>query len=373
MIDLKKRVGVDQRGKITTGIKKTNDAGVEYPTATDYFVIDEFPELKAIYGEKPNRLMIVFPKNQVDTFFTADNVLYGSNHQQLRKCNGGDECIHKINEEIDLVGKYDDTGQADEDGNPLIIETAPYKEKYEAGEITQCICKLMPQTIINQKTRREIRNPKLCRCAMYLKAYVVNYKTGKLVQPTCYMFYSGSENTASNIYSKIDDILSMFGGKIAGMPFALSVKMVSSKMEANKKYPVWELQALGTMEILEQAAQAFLLDYKQVLKDGKTLPEHADQKQIAQASEEPAQIIEEEPEITETPGTTETNIQELIERENDPNYWISEINKLPLVPKEIDKFESVNKLQLSVFSGPDEEAILKALADKRSRCKKDQK
>ena len=366
MIDLKKRVSVDQRGKITTGIKKQNSEGVEYPTATDYFVIDDFPELKAIYGDKPNRLMIVFPNHQLETFFAADNVLYGSNHQQLRKCNGSDECIHKINEEIDLVGKYDDTGQTDEDGNPLIIQTEPYKAKYVAGEITKCICKIMPQTVINPKTRREIKNPKLCRCAMYLKAYIVNYKTGKPVQPTPYMFYSGSENTASNIYSKITDTLNMFGGKIAGMPFALSVKMVSSKREANKKYPVWEIQTLGTMELLEQAAQVFLLDYRQVLKDGKSLPEHIEQKQIDQAEEEYTPAIEEE-------TFSDDPIEAQIERENDPNYWVSEINKLPLVPKEIDKFESVNKLQLSVFSGPDEEIIQKALADKRSRCKKDQK
>lgn len=55
-------------GKLHLGIKKKNKAGVEYPTATDYFVYPEegsqgydlIDQLKATYGEKPKSLNIVF-------------------------------------------------------------------------------------------------------------------------------------------------------------------------------------------------------------------------------------------------------------------------------------------------------------------------
>jgi len=132
------RINVDKRGKITTGIKKKNDKGVEYPSTTDYFVIDEFPELKAIYGEKPKKLMLVFPQNEISSFLQIDKVLYGSNNAMIRKCDEI-ECIHRIDEELDHVGIIDVDGS--------LKETEPFKKKYVAGEISECCCKTMPSMI----------------------------------------------------------------------------------------------------------------------------------------------------------------------------------------------------------------------------------
>lgn len=257
MIKLSSRINVDKRGKITTGIKKKSEStGKEYPSTTDYFVIDDFPELKVIYGEKPKKLMLVFPTNTIEDFFTADMVLYGSNNAMIRKCDGDKECIHRIDEELTL------TGQLDEDGN--LIETETYKKKYVAGEFTECVCKLMQEKI--EKNGKEIRNPKLCNCAMYLKAFIIDYRTKKIVSPLCYLFYSGSLNTASNIYSELKKIQTIVGGRIAGLPFGLSVDMVSGKTDAKVKYPIWNLQVLGTMAQLELAAESFLFDYKEILQ-----------------------------------------------------------------------------------------------------------
>jgi hypothetical protein len=44
-------VRLPRLGKIRLGIKKKTDAGVSYPSPTDYFVCPD--ELKKVFGEKP--------------------------------------------------------------------------------------------------------------------------------------------------------------------------------------------------------------------------------------------------------------------------------------------------------------------------------
>ncbi|MDV2988546.1 MAG: hypothetical protein P3T54_00065 [Dehalogenimonas sp.] len=46
-------------GKVRLGIKVTNADGIEYPKATDYFVVED--SVKAVFGEKPTELEIMFP------------------------------------------------------------------------------------------------------------------------------------------------------------------------------------------------------------------------------------------------------------------------------------------------------------------------
>lgn len=46
-------------GKIHLGIKKTNEKGVEYPSAVDYFVCPL--EVQAVFGEQPKELRILIP------------------------------------------------------------------------------------------------------------------------------------------------------------------------------------------------------------------------------------------------------------------------------------------------------------------------
>ena len=256
MIALKRnKINVDKRGKISTGIKAVNDKGVEYPKAVDYFVIDEFPELLKAYGTKPTKLVLFFPSNEIEDFFQADMVLYGGNQTLIRKCNGNDECIHRVDEEIEF-----------EDG---------FKKKFVAGEFSECVCKSMPKTI--KKNGKEVNNPKLCRIAMYMKAFVADCKTGKIENPLCYLFYSGSRNTAENIYSELVKIRNLMGGKLMNIPFGLSVEMVAGKTMSKQKFPIWNLQVLGTMSQLRYAMDNFLFDYKEIMRIGtgenRQLPE----------------------------------------------------------------------------------------------------
>lgn len=347
------RINVDKRGKITTGVKKTNSQGIEYPSTTDYFVIDEFPELKAIYGEKPKKLMLVFPHNEISSFLQIDKVLYGSNNAMIRKCDEI-ECIHRIDEELEHVGIIDADGS--------IQESEPYKKKYVAGEISECCCKTMPTTVkvIKKGVEVEVKNPKLCNCAMYMKAHIVDYKIKKIVSPTCYLFYSGSINTAANIYSELDKIKTITNGRLANIPFGLTIDMVGGKDDAKRKYPIWNIQVLGTMEQLEKATNSFLYGYRDMLQIGEGENDQQEEQKSIEAHRESSESAIK---------NTEVPIDKQIEQENDPNYWIAEIQKLPLITKKILEFRSINQLNLSRFGGDDEQFIEKAFDEKLARCK----
>jgi len=59
-------VRIPRLGKIHLGVKGKTDKEVEYPKATDYFVVP--PEVAAVYGEKPKNLDIMFPVEDPNLF-----------------------------------------------------------------------------------------------------------------------------------------------------------------------------------------------------------------------------------------------------------------------------------------------------------------
>lgn len=204
--NLQIRLNCDKRGKITTGIK--TDKGL--PCSVDYFVIDDFPEIQKEYGTKPKKLIIAFPVNDISALFDTNYVLYGKN-TKIRQCDG-EFCIHRIDEEINGT-------------------------KYHAGEETECICDKLVED-----------DKKRCRISMYLKAWILK-KDGTLLSPNVYLFYSGSGNTASNIYSELEKIRFLNSDVLQYIPFGLSVEMIGSKDEAKKKFPIWSLQAIPRHQI----------------------------------------------------------------------------------------------------------------------------
>lgn len=64
--NLSDRVRIPRLGKIHLGIKATTAKGVEYPKATDYFVVPD--EVKKIYGDTPKELDIMFPVEELEQF-----------------------------------------------------------------------------------------------------------------------------------------------------------------------------------------------------------------------------------------------------------------------------------------------------------------
>jgi hypothetical protein len=208
--DIKPRIASDKRGKIKTGMKSENG----YPKSLSYFNIENFPELLRAYGEKPDKLIVFFPSNNIEDFYRTEYNSYGSNLAKKRTCDG-QNCIHHISETIN--GK-----------------------KYEAGQESPCCCKDNP----NEK--------ELCSCYMSLKAYIAGMD-GILINPICYYFESHSANTADNLYTEILKTWQMFGGKLIGLPFMLWVDMVAGK-SANQKFPIWNIQPIGTISQLQLMA-----------------------------------------------------------------------------------------------------------------------
>jgi len=213
-------ISVDQRDKISSGGK--SDKG--FPVALDHFNITSFPELVAVYGQKPTYMLIYFPSDAIETFFEDQMVLYagkpGKEAVKVRTCNGM-ECIHRISETLPGA-----------DGKP---------RSYEKGELSECVCQHLAED-----------HPKRCKYRMYLKALVADPKTGKIISPRCYLFDTGSMNSGNSVKAELDKMASLttlrYGRpKLALLPFVISVKMASGKTDASKKFPIWNLSVWGTM------------------------------------------------------------------------------------------------------------------------------
>lgn len=75
-------VRLPRLGKVKLGIKKENDRGTVYPSPTDYFVCPE--EVKAVFGEQPRELRIMFP--------TDDESQWASQHLKCYSASRGLIC-----------------------------------------------------------------------------------------------------------------------------------------------------------------------------------------------------------------------------------------------------------------------------------------
>ncbi|HET54970.1 MAG TPA: hypothetical protein ENN33_07105 [Ignavibacteria bacterium] len=202
------RILCDPRAKITSGEK--TEKGL--PASLPYFDISPFPELVEAYGEQPEELFLYFPSDEIPDFFNDEFNLYGSNGQKKRSCDSV-TCIHRIDETINGV-------------------------TYHAGQETECVCR---------KLNLPEKDKNKCVYVMYLKAWIALPDTGKIENPLCYLFRTRSENSGANIYSELEKIKTLAGGVLRGIKFSLSVRMVSNRKDAKKRFPIWVLQSVGMM------------------------------------------------------------------------------------------------------------------------------
>lgn len=230
------RITTDQRGKISTG--KKSEQG--YPQSLDYFYIEDFPELMKVYGNKPQKLLIYFPSDIIQDFFDCNYVLYGGGSAtkkgtKIRSCDS-ETCIHRIAEEIKGI-------------------------KYGAGEETPCICNDLPED-----------DKKRCKYSMYFKAFIALPTTGKVDFPTCFMFESHSKNSGDAIFSELEKIKALNQGILRNVPFLLSVKMIEGKADPKQKFPIWSLQAFGTLSQIQENTSHLLAQSEFNIKQlsGKT-------------------------------------------------------------------------------------------------------
>ena len=102
-------------GKIHLGIKKTNEAGNDYPAKVDYFVLpDDRPDLKEILGEKPRDLSIRFPVEDKDLIAPQWYKRYGSGSSRPLCRGDGETAICAVVAKDPKTGKMAPTGELEE-------------------------------------------------------------------------------------------------------------------------------------------------------------------------------------------------------------------------------------------------------------------
>lgn len=240
--NMKLRIASDHRGKITTGIKAKNAKGVEYPKALDYFNISDFPELLEVYGEKPAKLLVLFPSINIEDFLFSEWSEWGGS---------GDTSIKKISCDGETC-------------NDLV-----------------------------NNTTKPCQHP-ACKCKAYtgLKAWVADPNTGVIINPVPYRFQTLSPNSGDSLYSAILLAWQMVGGKILGVPFVLSVKMVEKLVEGKKnRFPIWDLQPAGTVHSIMAYSQRGLIPTGQ----GSALSIDATTEIEPLAIAAPVEVVEDEP------------------------------------------------------------------------------
>jgi len=221
------RVMVDPRGKIKTGVKARTSEGKEYPKSLDHFNISAFPELVQAYGEKPTAFVVMFPSDEPLDFFDCWFEHWGGRKQAdesgtlIRRCDG-EVCLHRINETVGA-------------------------KTYAAGEESACVCEQLDE-----------KDKQRCRYVARLKAWIVIPQTGKVDNPLCYRFETGSRNSGDGILSALNDVRVLTAGVLRGIPFSLSVKMIPGKDDAKIKFPIWTLIPLGTVTQMRERSRTLL-------------------------------------------------------------------------------------------------------------------
>ncbi|MFA5405716.1 MAG: hypothetical protein WC358_12360 [Ignavibacteria bacterium] len=237
-----KKYIIDQRRRISTGYMgfSSKDPKKEQMKKTDHFVFHNpetgevyYEELIKYYGKNCKSLFIAFPSNRFEDFFNDDMNVWGCNQVKIRKCDG-EECINYLNEDIEGI-------------------------QYKATGIpTECICKKHKFFERDAKELKEKKlSSKVCKCDMYLKAFILNPKTGTAINPYLYFFHSSSVHSADNIRTQLEAIKEFIRyendengeTRAKALTFVLSITKIK---RPDRVYNLWELRQLRTAKQLIQ-------------------------------------------------------------------------------------------------------------------------
>ncbi len=126
-------------GKIPLGVKKLTAKGVEYPTATDYFVCPD--EVKKVHGDKPRRLPIMIPTE--DEEYWASQYYRAYSQTRGLTCKGnGEKARRMIDTQTHNIPGKNTIGVAWEEINCQGRECDTYKSK-KCSEV-MCLQFMLP-------------------------------------------------------------------------------------------------------------------------------------------------------------------------------------------------------------------------------------
>lgn len=257
---IKFQMPVDERGKITSGVK--GGMKISGKKSLDYFRVDDFEEIVHHYGTKPESLIIFFPPGPIDSYFQFYKCEWGKNNKAKRRCN---------TETFQVTFK-----QQSKDGKEL-----------KPGIDYPC-----------EQPNCE------CKYQVYFNAFISTPPppAGEPYKPVLlnmfrktYLFRTGSYNAGNKIYSA----LKMSEPNIFGQPFKLSVKAIT---DGENHYPLWDIEALPfhlNKQLQENNIGGLLptrIVYTNQLESGeylkKALPETVQQNRAIESAKEVEQDFE---------------------------------------------------------------------------------
>ena len=147
-------VGVTERprlprlGKIRLGLKVEQEGRATYPKAVDFFVCP--PEVKAVFGDEPKELQIVFPNDDIDS---AASHWYRAYSQRGLVCKGDGERADRL---VDMKATVSGDGELPESRHPEHWKIATSRSENVARHMIECPPATCPQ--FQQKACRPIMN-----------------------------------------------------------------------------------------------------------------------------------------------------------------------------------------------------------------------
>lgn len=194
-------------GKIHLGVKKTNSAGKEYPSAVDYFVVPD--EIKQYVGDQPKQLEIVLPVNDPEVFASTFYRAYSQSRGLVCKGNG-----EEANRLIDVATKRpeEDTG--------VVTGDIASRDAREVEWVENITCPGRACQYYQGKQCKELM------CLQFVLPAVPGLGVWQLD--------TSSINSIMNIHSSVRMLQSALGN-IAGIPLILSVEPQEVSPEGNKK------------------------------------------------------------------------------------------------------------------------------------------
>ena len=223
---LRLRVQSDQRGKITSGRRGKSGR----PEKLDHFNISKFHELMEVYGEKPQKLIVYFPSNNLHDFIHDELNIYVSS--QEGNGEGGVKVLRCDGETCEFFADKTIAGV-----------------NYKAGTRRKCVC----ATLTDEERKAE---KYLCKVYHTFKAFIARPE-GIVISPIPYLFQNRAEISSANIISSLEMTWQLTHGKLVGVPFVLTCKMIK---KPGITFPVWNLQpAIATIpELLFLADRGWL-------------------------------------------------------------------------------------------------------------------
>ena len=236
-------------GKIHLGRRLKSQRGTEYPKESDDFVVDELPEVVAVYGPHPKELDIIIPVEDQGVFFPQCYKLYGSASSLV--CIGDGQTAMRDEKK---VIKVDTLIEGGEKGNGRVEVVCAGPDNCAYGNEHGC------------------RRVGLFRFLLH-----------KVTMGGVYQIDTGSFNSIVDLNSSLDLIRSQMAAitgqpRIAGIPLVLKRVPTETRYEGKKAvHYCLRLELRYTLDELRRVGERIAAPAPKVLIDAPTIEQEVEE------------------------------------------------------------------------------------------------